>query len=122
MGATKLVPDIDWVTPVLGAVQILLEVILPYCGRISSAIFQLTIGIIQAAKNAAKVREEIVGGFDDIDVMFSQVELVLEIYRGDKNIEKASLKLIATTFHAIECVIGFFESSICTSPPPRRSD
>lgn len=66
---------------------------------------------IQAARNAAKVREAILGGFDNIDMMFSQVELFLEIFRDD-NIKEASVKLISATFHAIECVIGFFVSNL----------
>lgn len=53
------------------------------------------------------------GGLDDIDVMFSQVELFMELYEGDENINTASASLVATTFYAIECVIGFFVSSIC---------
>ncbi|KAF4454437.1 hypothetical protein F53441_3064 [Fusarium austroafricanum] len=89
IGATKFVPNIDYVTPVLGAVQVLLE----------------------AAKKAAKVREEALGSFDDIDRVFSQVEGFLQIYKNDKNLEKAAVYLIAAVFHAIECVISFFIKS-----------
>lgn len=49
--------------------------------------------------------------------MFSQVELFLEIYERDETIERASVTLISTVFYAIECVIGFFISSTCTSLP-----
>ncbi|KAG5798515.1 hypothetical protein H9Q69_002457 [Fusarium xylarioides] len=89
IGATKFVPNIDYVTPVLGAVQVLLE----------------------AAKKAAQVREEALSSFDDIDKVFSQVEGFLQIYRNDKNLEKAAVDLIAAVFHAIECVISFFIKS-----------
>ncbi|RBA09065.1 hypothetical protein FPRO05_07345 [Fusarium proliferatum] len=89
IGATKFVPNIDYVTPVLGAVQVLLE----------------------AAKKAAKVREEALSSFDDIDKVFKQVEGFLHIYKNDKNLEKAAIDLIAAVFHAIECVISFFIKS-----------
>ncbi|EWZ29498.1 hypothetical protein FOZG_16870 [Fusarium oxysporum Fo47] len=89
LGASKFVPNIDYVTPILGAVQILLE----------------------AAIKAAKVREEVLSAFDDIDKVFSQVEGFLEIYKNDMNLEKVSIDLIATVFYAIECVIGFFIKS-----------
>ncbi|KAJ9414689.1 hypothetical protein QL093DRAFT_2569450 [Fusarium oxysporum] len=81
LGASKFVPNIDYVTPILGAVQILLE----------------------AAIKAAKVREEVLSAFDDIDKVFSQVEGFLEIYKNDMNLEKVSIDLIATVFYAIEC-------------------
>lgn len=49
-----------------------------------------------------------VGAFDEVDKMFADVELFLQIYPGDENIEKASIKLIADTLFAAENVIGFF--------------
>lgn len=45
-------------------------------------------------------------------MMFSQVELFLEIFPNDDNIKQASVKLISATFYAVECVIGFFISSL----------
>lgn len=49
-----------------------------------------------------------VGAFDEVDKMFADVELFLQIYPGDKSIEKASIKLIADTLFAAENVMGFF--------------
>ncbi|KAK5658405.1 hypothetical protein OQA88_2382 [Cercophora sp. LCS_1] len=86
MNVTRLVPDVEYVTPVLGIVEILLE----------------------AATTAARVRQQVLSGFDDIDMMFSQVELFLQIYRGDENIRRASVNLISATFHAIESAMKFF--------------
>lgn len=54
--------------------------------------------------------------FDDIDMKFSQVEFFLEIYKGDKNVENASINLIAAVFRAVECVMSFFVKRICTTP------
>lgn len=49
-----------------------------------------------------------VGSFDEVDKMFAEVELFLQIYPGDENIESASINLIADTLFAAENVIGFF--------------
>lgn len=49
-----------------------------------------------------------VGSFDDVDKIFTEVELFLQIYPGDENIERASINLIADTLLAAENVIGFF--------------
>lgn len=49
-----------------------------------------------------------VGSFDQVDKMFAEVELFLQIYPGDENIEQASIKLISDTLFAAENVIGFF--------------
>jgi len=52
------------------------------------------------------------GAFDDIDIMFSEIELFLQSFPDDKNIDKASVELIVATFSAIESVIGFFVKSV----------
>ncbi|RFU34145.1 hypothetical protein B7463_g2238, partial [Scytalidium lignicola] len=83
---TKFVPDIDYVTPVLSAVQVLLE----------------------AAKQAGKTRRQILGGFDELDLIFAEVELFLETFPKDENIRKSSIRLVAIIFKAIELVICFF--------------
>lgn len=49
-----------------------------------------------------------VGSFEDVDKMFSEVELFLQIYPGDKNIEESSIKLIADTLFAAENVVAYF--------------
>ncbi|KUI60968.1 hypothetical protein VP1G_08146 [Cytospora mali] len=103
LGVSKFVPDVDYVTPVLGAVQVLLE----------------------AAKKAATVREVILRGFDDIEMTFSQIELFTQIYPGDENVTRASVDLIVATFHAIESVISFFIKSIwrrATSATLKKQD
>lgn len=51
--------------------------------------------------------------FDDVDTMFTDIELFLQIYPGDENIQKASVDLIASTLFAIENVITFFLKGTC---------
>ncbi|POS80956.1 hypothetical protein DHEL01_v200629 [Diaporthe helianthi] len=91
---TKLVPGggelgSAAVTPIIGCVQIILE----------------------ASKAAGIARKTMLGVFDDVDTMFAEIELFLQLYPGDQNIEKASINLIATTLFAVENVIAFFLKS-----------
>lgn len=46
--------------------------------------------------------------FDQVDNMFADVELFLQLYPRDENIKKASIKLICSTLFATENVLGFF--------------
>jgi hypothetical protein len=62
----------------------------------------------QASRAASNVRKTVIGSFDEVDKMFSEVELFLQIYPGDENIERASIKLVADTLFAAEIVIAFF--------------
>ncbi|KAI6542410.1 hypothetical protein MCOR12_000085 [Pyricularia oryzae] len=85
IGVAKALPDIDMVTPVLG--------------------------VVQAAKHAAQVRQAMSGAFDGIEPMFSQIELFLKTYPGDENIKLASIALIAVTFHVVdqEACLGYIQ-------------
>ncbi|OBT53466.1 hypothetical protein VE04_05390 [Pseudogymnoascus sp. 24MN13] len=89
---TKLVPETGclFVTPVVGSIQIVLE----------------------AVKKAAEVRKAIDGSFDDIDMMFQEIELFLQTFPDDDNIDEASIDLVVAAFAAIESVIGFLIQSI----------
>ncbi|RSM09135.1 hypothetical protein CEP52_004252 [Fusarium oligoseptatum] len=86
---TNLAPQSEYTTPVLGVVQLVLE----------------------AVERAGKVREKILGGFDKLDVIFSEVELFLETFPSDPNIRTASVELIAIVFRAVEQAISFFNKS-----------
>ncbi|KAK0752938.1 hypothetical protein B0T18DRAFT_395663 [Schizothecium vesticola] len=92
LSLTKLAPQTDcmFVTPVLGSIQIVLE----------------------AVKNAAQVRKAIGDSFDDLDFIFSEIELLLQTYPDDNNIKKASTELVVAIFAAVESVIGFLVKSI----------
>jgi hypothetical protein len=62
----------------------------------------------KAWKAAGVVRKTMLGAFDDVELMFSEIELFLQMYPGDENIQKASISLIAATLFAVENVITFF--------------
>lgn len=53
-------------------------------------------------------RKMMVASFDEVDKIFADLELFLQIYPGDENIKKASVKLVADTLFAAENVIGLF--------------
>ncbi|RMJ07753.1 hypothetical protein CDV36_012649 [Fusarium kuroshium] len=67
----------------------------------------------KAVERAGKVREKVLGGFDKLDVIFSEVELFLETFPSDPNIRTASVELIAIVFRAVEQAISFFNKSFC---------
>jgi hypothetical protein len=65
---------------------------------------------------ASKVRHQVLGGFDGLIAIFSDVELFLGTFPEDANIRNASVDLTAATLEAIERAIGFFISNECQSP------
>lgn len=87
--ASRVVPQDKIATPVLGAVEVLFD----------------------AVKTAATVRNQVLAGFDGLVPIFSDVELFLSMFKGDANIQIASIDLIATTLEAVEGAIGFFISN-----------
>lgn len=87
--ASKVIPQDKVATPVIGAVEILFD----------------------AIKVAATVRNQLLTGFDGLVPIFSDVELFLGTFPGDKNIRNASVDLICTTLEAIEKAITFFTSN-----------
>jgi hypothetical protein len=104
--ASKFVPDVDYVTPVLGAVKVLLEVSSDSTDIVLFARFRANRA--KAVRNAAKKRQTILEGFDNVDEIFADVELFLGTFPEDENIKVASIGLVVTTFTAIEQAIEFF--------------
>ncbi|KAI1475686.1 hypothetical protein F4774DRAFT_273060 [Daldinia eschscholtzii] len=86
LGATKLAPQMDIVTPVLAAVQI----------------------IIEAAQKGAEVRKEVLNAFDELEDVFSDVEFFLGPFRGEGLILDQAVSLVASVLLAIERGITFF--------------
>ncbi|KAL1891095.1 hypothetical protein Sste5346_007921 [Sporothrix stenoceras] len=86
--AAKDLLDVDYASPVLGALRLVLD----------------------AASKAAKLRQDMMGAFDNIDRNFTEVEVYQQEFAGDENIREASIDLVASVLYAIESVIGFFIS------------
>jgi hypothetical protein len=86
---SKVVPQDNIATPVIGAVEIILD----------------------AVKTSASVRNQVLTGFDGLIPIISDVELFLSTFEGDANIRNASIDLTATTLLSVERVIGFFISN-----------
>ncbi|KAL0261590.1 hypothetical protein SLS55_003020 [Diplodia seriata] len=87
--SSKLTPNDSYATPVLGAVEVLLD----------------------AVKTAANVRKQVLEGFDGLIPIFSDVELFLGTFPQDHNIWNASVDLTTTTLEAVERAIAFFVSN-----------
>lgn len=87
--ASKVVPQDNVATPVVGAVEV----------------------VLLAFKASATVRNQVLSGFDDIVPIFSDVELFLTMFDDDTNIRNASTDLVVTTLVAVERAIGFFVSN-----------
>lgn len=66
-------------------------------------------------KNAARVRNQVLEGFDGLVHIFSDVELFLGTFEQDHYIWNASMDLTLTSLEAVERAIAFFLSSDCKS-------
>ena len=87
--SVKLTPKMAIVTPVLGAVDVLLN----------------------AAKKAAEVRDKALKGFEGIEDLYSDVEVFLGSSGEDEGLKEKAISLVANLLVAIERVITFFISS-----------
>ncbi|KAM0438486.1 hypothetical protein ACHAPT_001235 [Fusarium lateritium] len=87
--AKKVLPESSYSTPVLGAVQLILD----------------------AASAAADVRGKVLEGFDGLIPIFSDVEVFLSTFPKDVNIENKSVELMVAALDAIEHAIEFFISN-----------
>ncbi|KAK4104488.1 hypothetical protein N658DRAFT_418442 [Parathielavia hyrcaniae] len=84
--ASKIAPNDLIATPVLGAVEVMLDVV----------------------KKAAQVRIDVLESVGGLLPIFSDVEVFLSTWQHDDNIFRASLNLAVTTLATIERAIGFF--------------
>ncbi|KAI0387115.1 hypothetical protein F5Y04DRAFT_243035 [Hypomontagnella monticulosa] len=87
--ATKTVPQMDVVTPVLAAVQIILE----------------------AAQKDSEVRQQTLDAFNELEDVFADVELFLGTFKGEGLILDQTVKLVASVLLATERGIGYFTRS-----------
>ncbi|KAK3299630.1 uncharacterized protein B0H64DRAFT_455727 [Chaetomium fimeti] len=84
--ATKVVPQMDIVTPVLGAVQIVLE----------------------AAKKGAEVCNETLRAFDDLEDVFADVEIFLATFQQEDSVIEQAVTLVVAVLEAVEKGVKFF--------------
>lgn len=109
--AVRFVPQMDYTTPVVAAVQVLVDVNIL---NLLVTIFQSQLTwIFEAFETTSRVRATMTTGLDqqDLERKFSSIELFLATFPRDPAIREASIELIATTLKAIENVIGFFLES-----------
>ncbi|KAL8376086.1 hypothetical protein RB595_007279 [Gaeumannomyces hyphopodioides] len=86
--AIKLVPSTEYVSPVLAAVEVILD----------------------ACQIAANIRTQAKAAFkpEDLERRFGDIEIFLATFKNDATMEKAAVDLVAATLRAIENAIGFF--------------
>ncbi|KAI1815511.1 hypothetical protein GGS20DRAFT_543515 [Poronia punctata] len=87
--ATKVGGSIGIVSPVFAGVQIILE----------------------AVQKGAEVRKKTLDAFDDLEDLFSDVELFMEAFPEEEPILKRAVGLVASVLLAVERVITFFTRS-----------
>ncbi|KAL6904148.1 hypothetical protein GGI43DRAFT_399716, partial [Trichoderma evansii] len=87
----RVIPDIDYVSPILGAVQLLLN----------------------AFTTASSVRETVTSSLEDrnLDDLFADVEVFLITFPDMSKIKDAAVSLVVSVMKAIEDAIGFFLSN-----------
>ncbi|KAI0139370.1 hypothetical protein F4776DRAFT_662329 [Hypoxylon sp. NC0597] len=84
--AWKLVPDIDYMTPIRGTLEFLMD----------------------AIKRASDTRQKILHGLDKLDSMFRDIELFLIIFPTESNVREAGTDLVVSALTAVEKLIGFY--------------
>ncbi|KAI6080627.1 hypothetical protein F4821DRAFT_273721 [Hypoxylon rubiginosum] len=82
----KLIPDVDYVSPVRG-----------------------TLGfIMDAVKRASETRQKLLQGLDNLDSIFKDIELFLNTFPTEKNVCEAGRDLVVSVLVAAEKLIGFY--------------
>ncbi|OGE48804.1 hypothetical protein PENARI_c026G11748 [Penicillium arizonense] len=86
--ASKLAPKDAFATPILGTITLLLD----------------------AVKNSSICRQQALEGLSNLTGMFSDIELYLQCFQGDENIQDASISVTVAVLGAVERGIAFFMS------------
>jgi hypothetical protein len=108
--ASKLAPQDQFATPILGTIVILLDV-RQHLGNPISWNGLLIYSIYQAVKNSSNFRQQALEGFSNLTGIFSDIELYLQCFQGDENIQDASISVIVAVLRAVERGIAFFMSA-----------
>ncbi|KAH6847753.1 hypothetical protein B0I37DRAFT_375762 [Chaetomium sp. MPI-CAGE-AT-0009] len=85
-GIVNLIPDNTYLAPVVGTLGIILD----------------------AAKKATNLRQEVAAGLDNLEKNFEDTEAFLITFPHDQNIVNSSVDLLTSMLKAIEDVIGYY--------------
>ncbi|KAK3356826.1 hypothetical protein B0T25DRAFT_621855 [Lasiosphaeria hispida] len=85
-GIVNLIPDNDYLAPVVGTLGIILD----------------------AAKKATNLRQEVAAGLDNLEKNFEDIEAFLITFPNDQNIVNSSVDLLTSMLKAIEDAIGYY--------------
>ncbi|XDG02435.1 hypothetical protein ABKA04_002050 [Annulohypoxylon sp. FPYF3050] len=84
--AWKLVPDIDYLTPVRGTLEFIMD----------------------AIRRASETRRQVLHGLDNLSSRFKDIELYLALFPMDGNVLATGTALVLSAFVAVEKLIGFY--------------
>ncbi|XXH04743.1 hypothetical protein Hte_011165 [Hypoxylon texense] len=82
----KLIPDVDYVTPVRGTLEF----------------------IVDAIRRASETRQRLLQGLDKLNSLFQDIELFLITFPTEENVHEAGKDLIVSVLVAVEKLIGFY--------------
>ncbi|KAI0180411.1 hypothetical protein GGR52DRAFT_531179 [Hypoxylon sp. FL1284] len=82
----KLIPDVDYVTPVRGTLEF----------------------IVDAIKRSSETRQKLLEGLDELDSIFKDIELFLITFPTEENVIEAGIELVLSVLVAVERLIGFY--------------
>ncbi|KAI2463777.1 hypothetical protein F4781DRAFT_415463 [Annulohypoxylon bovei var. microspora] len=82
----KLVPDIDYLTPIRGTLEFIMD----------------------AIRRASETRQQILHGLDNLDNLFRDIELYLAMFPAEINVQEAGISLVLSALVAVEKLIGFY--------------
>lgn len=110
----NLVPNIEYISPVLGAVQLLLNVSLVIFldNTLGMRNISLLTWYMKAYKVASEVRERVTSSFDEAEIqeLFNDAEVYLITFPDSSKVKDATISLVVTVMKAIEDAIVFFLS------------
>jgi len=100
----RLVPDTNYTSPILGVLNLVIEVgpIELHCVQDISLIYT------QAVQRTSKVRQDLEDGLVDISRQFTDIETYITIFSEEPTIVSAAMDLNVSILEAIEEIIGFY--------------
>jgi len=110
-GVIRLVPDIDYISPVMAVVEVVLEVSTVSMPSVKTKLTHRS--KLQAAHAASEVREKVTSNLEvkNLEQLFGDIELFLATFPDDQKVKTACVDLVIAVFVAIEEAIEFFLKS-----------